>query len=197
MTDVQPITPADIPTAARTLARAFAEDPVMSWLTGNRPARFARVAQGFFAEEARRMSALGGGWITADGNGAALWSPPGTWNIGLLDTLRLLPSSARLYGTRLPRAGRALASMEEKHPREPHWYLSILGTDPSSQGKGLGSALLAPVLARCDRDGLPAYLESSNERNVPFYERNGFEVTGTHDFPDGPRLHEMWRTPAS
>ena len=37
---------------------------------------------------------------------------------------------------------------------------------------------------------------SSNERNVPFYERNGFKVTGTHDFPRGPRLFEMWRNPA-
>ena len=60
MIDVQPITPADLPIAARTLARAFAEDLMMSWLTGNRPARFSRLAQGFFAEEGRRMSALGG-----------------------------------------------------------------------------------------------------------------------------------------
>jgi GNAT superfamily N-acetyltransferase len=193
MTDVQPITPADLPAAARTLARAFASDPVMSWLTGNRPARFARVAQGFFAEEARRMAALGGAWITADGAAAALWSPPNTWKMSLLNTARLAPSAARLYGIRLLRATRALSAMEDKHPREPHWYLSILGTDPDFQGKGLGGAVLAPVLARCDRDGLPAYLESSNEANVPFYERQGFEVTGTHDFPGGPRLHEMWR----
>jgi ribosomal protein S18 acetylase RimI-like enzyme len=193
MTDVQPITPADLPVAARTLARAFATDPVMSWLTGNRPARFARVAQGFFAEEARRMGALGGGWITADGNGAALWAPPNCWKMSLLNTARLAPSSARLYGLRLLRASRALAAMQDEHPREPHWYLSILGTDPGAQRKGLGSALLEPVLARCDRDGLPAYLESSNEANIPFYERHGFKVTGTHHFPGGPRLFPMWR----
>ena len=85
--------------------------------------------------------------------------------------------------------------MEKKHPREPHWYLAVLGTDPQHQGKGHGSAVLEPVLDRCDLEGVPAYLESSKEANVPFYERHGFQVTDTHDFPKGPRIWLMWRDP--
>jgi GNAT superfamily N-acetyltransferase len=193
VTPVQPVTPADLPTAAATLAKAFAEDPVMSWLTGDRPARFTRRARGFFAESARRSITLGAAWMTADGNGAALWTPPGKWKLDLFATARLAPGSAWLYRSRLRTAMRALSIMEDSHPPEPHWYLSFLGTDPSMQGKGYGSALLAPVLQRCDRDGVPAYLESSNERNIPFYERQGFVVTGKHDLLGGPPLFPMWR----
>eukprot|EP01041_Mallomonas_annulata_P030478 gene30478-52615_t len=63
--------------------------------------------------------------------------------------------------------------MGQFHPEEPHWYLSMIGVDPSHHGQGLGSALLKAGLQRCDADGLPAYLESSNPKNVPLYERFG------------------------
>ena len=85
--------------------------------------------------------------------------------------------------------------MRASHYREPHWYLSTLGTDPEAQGRGLGSAMLAPVLGLCDEDGWPAYLESSKESNIPFYERHGFRVTGEIQVPDGPKLWPMLRPP--
>ena len=78
---------------------------------------------------------------------------------------------------------------------EPHWYLAILGTDPPHQGKGVGGALLAPVLTRCDTEGTGAYLESSKPDNVPYYERFGFRVSGQIDMPDGPTMWPMWRDP--
>jgi GNAT superfamily N-acetyltransferase len=91
---------------------------------------------------------------------------------------------------------RAIAEVERVHPKEPHWYLAVLGTEPAWQGKGVGSALLAPVLQRCDREGRPAYLESSKESNLAFYARHGFEVTGTIDLlGGGPRVWPMWREP--
>jgi len=71
----------------------------------------------------------------------------------------------------------------------------VLGTDPQHQGKGIGSALLAPVLAKCDAEGIPAYLESSKERNIPFYRRHGFEVTTELNLKNGPSLWPMWRDP--
>ena len=78
----------------------------------------------------------------------------------------------------------------------PHYYLSVLGTDPDQQGGGVGSALLGPVLDRCDADGIAAYLESSKESNVDFYIRHGFSVTDRIDLPDdGPALWFMWREP--
>ena len=81
------------------------------------------------------------------------------------------------------------------HPRAPHHYLRVIGCDPDKQGRGVGSALLAPALARCDERGEPAYLESSNERNLPFYRRHGFEVTGEVTTYLGPKAWFMWREP--
>lgn len=96
---------------------------------------------------------------------------------------------------RIPRGLRALTALERARPREPHWYLAVLGTDPAWQGKGTGSALVHPVLDRCDHDGLGAYLESSKERNVLYYQRFGFTVTGEIAIPNGPTVWLMWRDP--
>jgi GNAT superfamily N-acetyltransferase len=71
----------------------------------------------------------------------------------------------------------------------------VLGTDPSAQGQGLGSAVLHPVLEQCDADGVGAYLESSKERNIGFYARHGFRVTAELRMPRGPKLWAMWREP--
>jgi GNAT superfamily N-acetyltransferase len=103
----------------------------------------------------------------------------------------------RVFGRRLPLALRYLLRVEHKHPRSPeHWYLQYLGTEPARQGQGLGSALLRPVLALCDRDGIGAYLESSSERNRVLYERHGFSVVETFDMPGGgPSIRRMWRDP--
>jgi GNAT superfamily N-acetyltransferase len=125
-----------------------------------------------------------------------MWAPPGQWKIGILGQVRLLPDLLRVIGARrLPTVSRGLGQVEKAHPKADHWYLATLGTEPAAQGKGVGSALMAPVLARCDNEGVPAYLESSKERNVPFYRRHGFEVTGELVLPDGPRIWEMWREP--
>ena len=86
-----------------------------------------------------------------------------------------------------------LEQMGGYHPTEPHWYLPMIGVDPSQQGRGIGSALLTHALAICDRDGLPAYLESSNPKNVPLYERHGFEVVGTIQAGSSPTIRAMLR----
>ena len=88
--------------------------------------------------------------------------------------------------------------LERHHPKSPeHWYLHYLGVEPRRQGKGLGGALLAPVLERCDAEGIPAYLESSTEPQPELYERNGFDLTDVFNMPvKGPPVREMWRDPA-
>jgi ribosomal protein S18 acetylase RimI-like enzyme len=86
--------------------------------------------------------------------------------------------------------------MEKLEPRDPHWYLAMIGVDPSLQGRGIGAQLMQPVLDEADRDGLLAYLESSNPLNVPWYEKFGFHVTGELPLAkDGPVLHLMTREP--
>jgi GNAT superfamily N-acetyltransferase len=86
--------------------------------------------------------------------------------------------------------------MEAQHPHDPsHWYLFILGTEPAAQGRGLGSVLLSHMLARIDADGLPAYLESSSDRNLALYGRHGFEITSEVAIPGGPMIWPMRREP--
>jgi GNAT superfamily N-acetyltransferase len=95
----------------------------------------------------------------------------------------------------MPRSLAGLREIEDRHPTAPHWYLSVLGTDPTRQGEGLGSALLRPVLDDCDRLEIPAYLETGTERNVQFYTRHGFRVTERIELPGGPSMWLMWREP--
>lgn len=190
---VRPATGADVPALSATLARAFADDPVTSWVFPVR-GRDERLRR-YFATFMGRVSVRHGLTLTTDGyRGGAIWMPPGKWELTPWDLTRTLPGTLRSLGWALPSALRTLLQIERKHPRAPHYYLASLGTDPASQGKGVGSALMQPVLDRCDTEGLPAYLESSKERNLAFYARHGFEVTEELDLRNGgPRLWLMWR----
>jgi GNAT superfamily N-acetyltransferase len=188
---VQTATTADIGPLAGTLARAFADDPVMNYLVGPDLRRLGT----FFAAEVRQYLRTGEVLAAGDNGAGALWAKPNQWRTGWADILRSAPAMTRALRTNLPRALKVLNRMEKAHPREPHWYLGVIGTDPASQGKGLGGALIDPILARCDEAGLGAYLESSKERNISYYNRFGFTMTGEITFPDGPTLWPMWREP--
>jgi ribosomal protein S18 acetylase RimI-like enzyme len=135
--------------------------------------------------------------MTAGGAAAAVWlPPPGRWQLSRPQRLRLLPPLVRFLGPRTVSVLGGLDRMEERHPHDlSHWYLFILGTEPTAQGRGLGSALLTHVLARIDADDLPAYLESSSERNLALYGRHGFEVASEVPIPGGPKIWPMWREP--
>jgi GNAT superfamily N-acetyltransferase len=189
-------TAADTPALVRTLARAFDDDPVAAWAcppTGARP----RMLERFYSARLRQLLVEDEVWTDPDRSAAALWAPPERWRTTARDDLALMRPmlTPRLLG-RLPLVGAGLLGIERRHPRTPpHWYLSILGTAPEAQGQGLGSAVLAPVLERCDEDGVGAYLESSKERNLAFYARHGFRVTRVLRLPRGPRLWAMWRDP--
>ena len=54
-----------------------------------------------------------------------------------------------------------------------------IGIDPFLQGRGLGMALMTYGLQACDRDGVQAHLDSTHPRNIPFYQRCGFELLAT------------------
>ena len=78
---------------------------------------------------------------------------------------------------------------------EPHWYLPLVGVEPNAQGRGLGGALMRHAVARCDQEDAPAYLESSNPRNISLYERHGFEVMGEIQMGSAPPVTPMLRQP--
>ena len=98
-----------------------------------------------------------------------------------LEQLRDLPTFLRAFGRHVPRAMRAFETAEKRRPREDHWYLELLAVRPDRQGQGIGSALLGTTLAEVDAAGLPAFLVTSNARNVPLYERFGFAVGDEYD----------------
>ena len=180
---------------AAALARAFLDDPLICWLMPGEDRRFRRLTR-FFGQELRLARRKGLALTTTGGGAAALWYPPGRWKMGLVDIARSVPSDLLAFGPQLRRALAVLGAMEAVHPTEPHWYLSVLGTDPAHQGSGLGGALIGAVTDRCDAEGLPAYLESSKESNLAYYARFGFEVIGEIPTPGGgPMQWALWRPP--
>jgi ribosomal protein S18 acetylase RimI-like enzyme len=187
---------AELPELARMLARAFQADPVATWSCRPEDLR-PRVLERVFAMRLRDIQARGEIWTDDELRSAAVWAAPGQWHTTTRQDIAY--ASTLLHPRlilRMPMVVRGLLGAEKVHPDEPpHWYLAILGTDPSAQGQGLGSSMLAPLLEECDRDGVGAYLESSREQNLGFYARHGFRVTSERHLPRGPRLWPMWRDP--
>ena len=175
--------------ATSTLLLAFAADPVARWSWPD-----TDVYLSAFPELVR---AFGGGAFVHRGahatdsfGGVALWLPPGVHpdedSLGAL-TERTVP------GQRLSEVLSIFEQMAHYHPTESHWYLPLIGTDPAHQGHGHGTALMAYALAQCDRDRLPAYLESTNPRNISLYTRHGFEALGSIQVGSSPPIVPMLR----
>ena len=191
-TAVRNARPGDLRPVSLVLARAFRDDPVHRWIL---PGEFdwAVASDSFFAMVMSDMLRHDSVFTTEAREGAALWIPPYPQPAALRDRLAMAARWYAALGRRSKEVGEQLARIERAHPREPHWYLAVLGTDPRHQGRGVGSALLAPILARCDADRVPAYLESSKRTNVPFYERHGFRVIGELAIEGGPVIWRMLR----
>jgi len=107
----------------------------------------------------------------------------------------MLPRYLRLFPREIVKASRAMNVLARVHPKEPHWYLMAVGVVPEAQGQGRGSALLEPVLERCDEERVPAYLEASTADNARLYERLGFEPGEEVEALPGVRVRPMWRPP--
>lgn len=132
----------------------------------------------------------GSAYRTHDYTAIALWLPP----VVQADEEALCAVIESTVARSLrPETDAIFEQMATFHPPEPHWYLPLIGADPAHQGEGLGEALMTYALARCDRDHAPAYLESSNARNIPFYERHGFEALGAIQVGSSPTLVPMLR----
>jgi ribosomal protein S18 acetylase RimI-like enzyme len=196
---VRPFARADLAATVAALTRAFDDDPVMSWIFPDDQMRRRRLPS-FFAAALRSTSPrLAGAEVAVQGDqvlGAAIWLPPGTWHPPIWRQLVALPGVVFRLRSRLSVASATYGALVRVHPVRPHWYLSGIGTDPVAQGTGVGGQLLRSRLTRCDAAGEAAYLESSKEQNVPFYERHGFTVIGELSIPGGgPTLWLMWRNP--
>jgi GNAT superfamily N-acetyltransferase len=181
---------------AAVLRSAFVDDPVFAWLLPDER-RGDIQERGFRLFLERIWFAQGECYTTDNTVGAVVWELPGQWKLGTAQQLRLLPALVLAFRRFTPRLLSGLTAMEAGHPEAEHYYLPFIGVTPEWQGRGIGAALMAPILDRCDRDQIPAYLEASTPRNLALYERQGFKVTEEFHVGKGsPPLWRMWRNPA-
>ncbi|WP_455355991.1 GNAT family N-acetyltransferase [Streptomyces sp. SYSU K217416] len=178
----------------RLLDEAFMDDPVSGWVFPDEAhrRRVHGLFLGVFVDVALSEGRVD---MAVDGSAAALWLQiPAGEPEGEDDTPARMRETADPDNERAELVGRLTGAV---HPTaEAHEYLLMIAVTPDRQGEGLGTALIAPVLERCDRDGVPAYLEASSARSRRLYERLGFEFTGTTvALPDGPPMWPMWRKP--
>lgn len=190
-TAVTTLTPDDAAHAISTIVLSFSADPATRW-TWPDPHDYLinmpHLAQAFGGAAFSR----GGAFAIEGYAGVALWLPPGVQpdEEAMVELVqRTAPESIRdeIFGV--------FEQMGAFHPAEPHWYLPLIGVDPTHQGKGLGNALMRHALERCDREQVLAYLESSNPRNISLYQRLGFETLGAIQVGSSPRLVPMLRRP--
>jgi ribosomal protein S18 acetylase RimI-like enzyme len=175
----------------RTLTLAFAADPPTRWLFPD-PADYQR----HFATFARALGgaalARGTAYATPDYTGVALWLAP---DVGPDEEALAKLIDEGVAPDKQAVMAEVVDGMVRFHPEQPHWYLPFIGVEPARQGKALGAALLRHTLATCDAAQLPAYLESTNPRNRPLYERHGFQAMGEIKVADCPAIVPMLRRP--
>lgn len=186
--------PADLDGLTALLTEAFAADPLWRWAFP----RLEGMAEWwrFFAGSALRYPWV---WIAGDFAAASVWIPPGGAELTDEEEQRVEPLLRELVGPRAPEVLDLLERFEAAHPRkQPHYYLSLLGTADRHRGRGIGMALLAENIRVIDEQRTAAHLESSNPANNPRYEQMGFRWTGEFTTLRGERtVATMWREPAT
>lgn len=197
MNRVEPMAPEFLERATVTVARAFDSDPMFAWIFPDLRRR-ARSLEVLMRVPVRYGLRYGHVSHSQGGKAVAIWAPPGqAVSMGRLIRCGMLSVPFRIgfrpFG-QFAGANDIMGKIHTKHVPEPHWYLLIVAVDPELQGQGAGSALLQEGIARADQSKFPCYLETSHERNVPFYERYGFSVIETTALgPGGPPAWAMRR----
>ena len=174
-----------------TLMLAFSGDPCLRYVLDT-PEKLLKGFHDFAVAMGGPALDEGTAWLAEDGAAAALWLPPNVTS-DREAMMAVIGEFAR--EEKLPVLGEVGDAIARYHPEGPHWYLAMIGVDPARQGRGYGSAILRESLRRCDEDGVIAYLESSNPKNLPLYERYGFEAVGFVQPGDFPGVHPMLRYP--
>jgi ribosomal protein S18 acetylase RimI-like enzyme len=186
----------DCAAISRVQARAFFDDPLQVWALPDDTTRLAILERVYELLSRHASVPAGESYTDATRACAAFWVPPGGFVLGREAAAAMAPILDVLGDDADTRFRAAEDTMRAHRPADVHFYLQGLGVDPPRQEEGLGSAVMRPVLERCDVEGMPAYLETTKERNVGYYERHGFAVVGRTRLPlDGPPMWFMGRDP--
>jgi ribosomal protein S18 acetylase RimI-like enzyme len=199
MPTIRPATVADLDIVAGIAAAGFYDDPMMSWLLQDGDRRLGQLTL-MFRGLAEDCVPDRGHVLLADDASVCLWrdptfdhhaddDAPGDGDGDAVDAPSPFDADEQV------RFGILRTAMHEAHPTEAHWYLNVVATRPDARSRGLGAAVLAPIIARADADGAPCYLESTNPRNRSLYRRHGFEDMGDIHLDDGVSMRQMWRPP--
>jgi GNAT superfamily N-acetyltransferase len=188
---IRPARPSDEDFIVSALVMAFSSDPAARWVWPD-PSQYLAHFPGFVRAFGGRAFAHNTAYFAEGLAGGALWLAPGIEPdeevlVNLLE--RTAPAGVRQD------VFAVFEQMGRYHPNEPHWYLPLIGVDIPLQGQGLGSALLKHALGLCDSDGKAAYLESSSPKNIPLYERHGFDLLGNIQVGSSPPIFPMLRKP--
>jgi GNAT superfamily N-acetyltransferase len=175
------------------LAQAFFDDPVFSWITPDE-ARRRQMLPPVFELFAETMLVHDESYLAGDA-GSAIWVAPDQPPVPNEQADAFAERLAALAGPDSDRFFEAMELVDSHHPHGNYYFLQFLGVVPDRQGQGVGSALLAHTLERCDREGIPAYLDATSRRNKALYERHGFRAIGDYAPAGGPTLWQMWREP--
>jgi GNAT superfamily N-acetyltransferase len=192
--------PSQISAAAEVAAQAFADDPVFGYLIPKEKEFRLQALTWLMGRAIAYCSQQGCVYTTSNLQGVAAWLSPGGFSSQPLQLLQML-WQLQLYMLpfqvgwhRLGRWLNVLAATEKAHHQDmgdsPHWYLGIMVVHPASQGQGLGSQLLQPILQQASEQGLPCYLVTFTELAVRFYQKNGFEIV-RHQ-PLAPNAPPFW-----
>jgi GNAT superfamily N-acetyltransferase len=200
--EIEQMDPREANAAAVTLARSFHDDPLFNFLIPD-PLSQARAALTFMHSAIADARPFGEIWVARAGTGlagVAAWLPPGRYPRGVRRETQYISRDMRSVtrlGGRFLAGTRLQTAMQRTHHRVevPHWYLMLLGAEPTFRRQGAGTALLQPVLARADADGVPAYLETQKAENVPWYHRFGFAVAEEIKVKGAPTMWAMRREP--
>jgi GNAT superfamily N-acetyltransferase len=194
-TQIRKASVADVAPVGAALARAFFDDPIFRWIFPDDDRRREALPP-FFSQFAKAMQRSDEVYVAGEVSGAALWSPPGELAVPEAEAEEFNRHLEEISGADAERSFAIGKMIEEHHPPGSYYFLQFMGVEPERQGRGIGSALLAPVLQRCDREGERAYLDATSPRNKELYERHGFRA-GDPYAPEGcPPLWPMWREPA-
>jgi len=192
MSDMPAIHPVEMQEKNKALSAmmlAFSGDPFFRWFAPD-PDLYVQHGRDLMDAFGGNAFENGTAYASANYEGVSFWLPPGVKTnealagqaINKIVPSELVDSVWSIFG-----------EMGSYHPKEDYWYLPLIGVDPARQGQGLGSALLKHALEIVDRTALPAFLESSNPKNISLYERHGFEVVGRIQTGSSPPVHPMIR----